>query len=542
MRFRCLIAAAATLVAGGFVTAQPNDAGPTIELRLRSVNDLVDRAGYVAGLAGMEDAVKQVRQLLKAMTTDGKGVEGVDPTKPIGVYATLEKDAGASPLVILIPVADQTQFLAALKRHLGVEPEKDADGALKLNVPFINELALRFANGYLYLSPKAKNLDAKALVKPAAYFATDDGAVLSLLVHIDRIPADLKTFALGQIELNVSQARKKDADKETEVERRFKDLILDAGLSGFKGLTEDGKDLSVRLFADAKTDGLAAEVALRAKSGSPVARQFAALGKKTSLPAGIVDAANPVARSSARVALPEDLKKDYTAAVEAALAELVKKAPPEHEEVVKQIVAALSPTLKAGELDKATELVGPDSKGHYRLLGASAVKKGKGIEKLLKGLVDQFGAAVEGFVGFKFDVETVGDFTLHRIELKQPDDAFEKVFGTGVIWLATSDDCLAYSVEPEGETIRKGLKAKPVAAPVLTVDVSMAKLVPLVRPDLNPEDLKALMKQVFGDGPTAGKDTIHIGIEGTADTLTATFKLQGKALRGFAGLVVPKKQ
>src|SRR5437016_4189912 len=100
MRFRWPAACAALFLTSGLAPAQPK--APTVEVRLRSVNDLVDRFEFVAGLAGKEDAVKQVRELIKALGADGKGVEGIDPKKPIGAYAILEKDIATSPFVILV--------------------------------------------------------------------------------------------------------------------------------------------------------------------------------------------------------------------------------------------------------------------------------------------------------------------------------------------------------------------------------------------------------------------------------------------------------
>src|SRR5216110_954611 len=133
MRYRLLAAVAATFLAAGLASAQPNE--PTIEVRLRSVNDLVDRFEYVAGLAGKEDAAKQVRELLKVLAADGKGIEGVDPKKPIGAYATLAKEVETSPFVVMIPIADEDQFLKALKTRLDVTPEKGEGGTLKVAVP-----------------------------------------------------------------------------------------------------------------------------------------------------------------------------------------------------------------------------------------------------------------------------------------------------------------------------------------------------------------------------------------------------------------------
>src|SRR5579883_3086875 len=152
MQFRWFAAVAVMILGSSFASAQPKDTGPTVEIRLRSVNDLVDKFEYVAGLVGKEDAVTQVRELIKVLSAEGKGIEGLDPKKPIGAYATLVKEVQTSPFVVMIPVADEEQVLKALKKHLDVAPEKNDDGTLKVAVPIINELNLRFIHGYLYVS------------------------------------------------------------------------------------------------------------------------------------------------------------------------------------------------------------------------------------------------------------------------------------------------------------------------------------------------------------------------------------------------------
>jgi hypothetical protein len=542
MRFRWFAAVAVVLLAGGFASAQPKDAGPTVEVRVRSVNDLVDKFEYVAGLAGKDDAINQVRELIKVLSEDGKGVEGIDPKKPFGAYALLGKDVQASIFVLMIPIADEERFFDALKRRLDLTAEKSDGGTYKIAVQKIDEVHLRFLNGYAYVAQKVKDLDPKALIAPKAYFAKDDGSVASLLVHIDRIPDDLKTFALGQFELGLNEERKKNADNEKAAEQKLKALVLDSIMAGTKGLADDGKELSIKLFVDSKTDEITVEVALTAKSGSPMAKNFAALGRKTSLPAGIVGSvANPVARGNVSVAVTDGMKKDYAAAIDELLAQAVKEAPGDAEAVVKDLVAVVAPTLKAGELDAAAALIGPDAKGRYQLLAAAGVKEGKGVEKFLKDVVKMYGPQIEEKVTIKFDVETVGDFTLHRFDLKEAPEKFEQAFGAKSVWLAVSDKTIAVSVEPEGATIKKALKAKAAPVALASVELSAAKLVQLTQPDLKPDELKALLKDAFGEGAPDGKDTLSFRVEG-GDKLSAKFKVKGKAIKLFAGLGVLKGQ
>ncbi len=536
MRFRWLAALAVAMFSTGLAHAQPKAPEPTVEVRLRSINDLVDKFEYVAGLAGKEDTVAQVRELIKTLSTDGKGIEGIDPKKPIGVYVTLEKDVATSPFIVMIPIANEDQFLKALKTRLDVTTEKGEDGTLKAAVPVLTEVHLRFLNGYVFVSQKAKDLDPKTLVQPKVYFAKDDGSVASVLMHIDRVPADLRTFLFGQFELGVNEERKKNADNESAAEKKLKNLIFDTLLSGVKGLTDDGKQLSVKLFADPKTDEITAEVALIAKSGSATAKNFTALGSKTSLPAGIVASPDAAARANVKLGVTDGTKKDYAAAIDALLADAVKNAPNDQQDVLKSLVDAIGPTLKSGELDAAAALHGPNAKGHYHLLAALAVKDGKGIEKFVKKAVEDYGTFVADFVEFKFDVEKIGDFNLHQIVLKQTDGKFEKIFGAkNSVWLAVSAAHVAFSIEPDGKAIRAGLKAKAVPVAVVSTEVAVAKLLPLVQPDLKPDELKALLKDAFGNGPTTGKDTVVFSVTG-GDQLTVRFKVKGKAIRAGAGL------
>lgn len=534
MRCRLLTAVAVALLAAGGASAQP--AKPTFEVRLRSVNDLVDRFEYLAGLAGKEDEAKQVRELLKTLAADGKGIEGIDPKKPIGAYAFLAEPIDASPFVLMVPVADEERFLKMLKERLNIEPEKGPDGTLKANVPQVNEVHMRFTNGYLYVSQKAPDLALKGLVTPKAFFAADDGAVASVAFHIDRVPADLRKFALGQLEMGIAEARKKDAANAAE--QKAQEIGSDVALGIAKAILEDGAEVAVRLYADPKTDDLSAEISLSGKSGSPMAKNFKSLGTRPSQPAAIVGTGT-VARGNVKFALTDELMKQYKAGVEDSLKEAIKDVPADQKELAEAAIAAITPTLKAGELDAAIGMHGPDAKGRYQLVGAVAVKEGKKIETFVKDTVKAFGAFVENDIEFKFDVETVGDFKLHKIVIKKDDEKLEKTFGTKNIWLATSDACIAFSVEEDAAMLKKGLKAKPVPAAMLSGEFSVSKLLPLAEMDLKPDEVKAIVKDAFGDASPTGKDTIRFAVEG-GDKLAVKIVVKGKAVKLLAALQTVK--
>ena len=528
MRIRWLAALATALGLCGAASAQP--ATPTVEVRLQSVNVLLDKAEYVAGLGGKEDVVQAVKQILKGLSAEGKGIEGIDPKRPFGAYATLSADVVNSPLMLMVPIADQDRLLQMLKDRLDITPEKVEGGALKVDLPegvknpVIESLYLRFANDYLYVARAAKDLDPKALIVPTTFFAKDDGAVASVIVRGDKIPAEVKTFVIGQFELLVAEQRKKNGPGEKPAEKIILDFLGEGAAGGIKSLFEDSKELAVRVFIDEKADEMSAEVVLTPKAGTPMAKYFGSLAGKTSLPAGIVTAKDAVARGSVKIAMTPELKQGFSKVIDALIVEGIKDAPAEAKEHIERVVKTLAPTVKAGALDLAIGLYGPDAKGRHSLLAAAAIKDGKEIEKLVKEF-SQFAAAKAEFT---FDVDKVGDFNLHKVVINEVPPEVEKIFGTKTVWLALSDTHLVASMEPDGAAIKAGLKAKAITVPVLSVEVSLAKVFPLAAKNLPPDDVKALLKDTFGDGSPAGKDTVTVTITG-GDQLTAKAKVKGRA-------------
>jgi hypothetical protein len=534
MRIQWLAAMAVALAGVGAVQAQPQKPPePSLELRVRSVSDLLDKAEYLGGLAGKEDVVQTVKGILKGLTKEKTGLEGVDPKRPFGLVANLSVDVVNSPAIFMIPIASEERFLQMLKDRLEIVPEKDEDGTLKAFVPVVEKLYLRFANDYLYIARSVKELDPKTLISPKTFFSKDDSSVASLIVRLDKVPDELKKFIVGQFELQVAEQRKKNGKNEEPAEKTFLDWLGDGLTGGLKTLLDDSKEFKVRLFVDEKSDELSAEVTLTAKQGSTLAKNFGTFAGKSSLPLAIVAGKAPVIRGSVKGGLTPDLKTRFAKVVDELSAHLIDMADANAKAVVRQGVEAFDATLKAAEVDVAFAVHGPDAKGRHTLIIAGAIKKGKEIEKLLKELALSAG----GVADFDFDVEKIGDFSLHKITLSQDPLELENTFGSKTFWLAVSDSHFALSLEVEGTAIRAGLKSKPVVAPILSFEMSAAKMLPLLAKKLNlkPDEVKAILADAFGDGGSAGKDTITVTIE-SGEQLTVKAKLKGKAVRLFVAL------
>src|SRR5437773_2136204 len=62
---------------------------PTLIVRVQSLDGLIGDARYLATLAGREEEGKQADAFLKQLTGE-KGIEGLDPKRPMGLYGTLD--------------------------------------------------------------------------------------------------------------------------------------------------------------------------------------------------------------------------------------------------------------------------------------------------------------------------------------------------------------------------------------------------------------------------------------------------------------------
>ncbi|MFO0799259.1 MAG: hypothetical protein U0804_17470 [Gemmataceae bacterium] len=521
--------AAAVAVAGllpGTAAAQPVKAvEPTVEIRFRSVNGLLDKAEYVGGLFDQENGVTQVRDLIKLVSTEGKGVLGIDPARPIGAYGVLTADLGNSPAVVMLPIADRGQFLKELKDRLGVEPTDEGKGVQKAFVPILNEAYFTFADGYLFAARDPKHLDAKLRVNPKTYFDPADKSVASVVARVDRVPADLRALVTGQVEHQLKEKQREGAGGKRPGELKIEGFLLDTLAGSVKSVVDEGKELSLRVFVDEKKDEVSAVVNFDAKPGTELAKTLAGLAGKTSHPAAIVKAGDPVISTTGKLALPDDLRKKFEPVLKAVFEDAAAQAGDRG--AAERVLEAFLPTAKAASLDAAVTISGPDAKGKHALLGAVAVKEGGEVVKLAKEFA---GFIPNDVVSFTFDVEKVGAFSLHKVELGQVDAGYERVFGTKTIWLATSDDVFAVGIEPDGKALKAGLKAAPAAVPVASSTAALSRAIPLFSDNLRPDELKALLRDAFGEKGPAGRDGVTFTVEGGA-ALTARLTVQGGAVK-----------
>ncbi len=505
-------------------------ADPSILVRVQSINDLIKSLKYLASFNEDDEQIKQAISLIKDLIDDKKGLEGVDVTKPIGLYANLKEEVTSSPVVLLIPIADKDTFLGLLKERLKLTVKEGKDGVYETQPEgFPMTVFFRFANGYVY-GTLSDSDNIKKLPLPEKVLAGKAEELISVTLRVDRLPPQMKKAALGAVEGALAEAKKQQIPMATKSIEDFRDLSVDKISETLKSLLEDSEGVSLKIGIDPKKEEFAIELDMTAKKGSELAKDYARIQSTKSPVAGVLAGlGTPAGMFHMNVGLPESLRKKLGPVVDDAWAEGKKQIPGEIQELAEPLIKSLLPTIKQAELDLGFAMVGPSKDGKYAIVSALKIAEGKKIEAAIRDAGKKLPPEVTDIL--KIDAEKLKDGTfLHLVKNPNPDDEkLVKVFGKSDGYLAFRDDVLLIAFGADAkETLIKALATKPASGGVLTFDISLGRIVPLVG-DTAEEAAKAkeIATKIFGKDPKA--DHIRMSIEG-GSSFKVRLAAQGKAI------------
>ena len=509
------------VLVGAVVAAAAEPAKPAIEFRLKSVIDLLPLIEYGGDLAGQANNTEQVVAIIKEVARQKMGLKGVDLTKPVGGYVIVADNVADSPIVLMVPVATEEAFLGFLTDEANLKLKKEDDGSYSTEVPnFPASVHLRFANDYAYIGVRsAAGIAKDKLLSPKDFFAAKQDAAFAANVFFDRIPADLRKIAYGQIELQLN-----DSIQATDpTQKAVQTFLADRATDMAKTVLMDGEKLSLTLTADPKTDDIALELAVTPKSGSTLAKTFSGWADRPSKAASLATAAkNPALAVAVNFGLPSETKTALNKLIDLAIDNLLEKSKGTDKATAKLVFDAILPTFKTGELELGFAGIGPDSKGKFAALAGLRTESGKEVEKIAKAL----SIAVPGEVAkIKFDAEKAGDGQLHAIT----SPAFNNPkMAADAIQLYTSDPLFAAALASDAAGLKEMLAAKPGKTPMLRAEVSVVKAFRFVH-DVDADKLARLVEEAFGKPVRDGDDVIRLTGTGGAD-LRLKLSIKGRAL------------
>jgi hypothetical protein len=522
--------------------------GPSVLVRVQSVNDLIKTVEYIGSLLPEEQAekAKQGADFVKSLIDEKKGIEGIDVKHPIGLYATLTPEVTSSPVVALVPVADWDTLVAALKNRLMLEI-KEKDGLYETTPPQSPvTVYFRYANDYAYVTVNdPENINPKILPKPADVLGGKAEHLISASIRIDRLPDQMKKMALGAIENQLAQAKEQAIPDETKAIKAFKEKGIDEVAANLKSLLDGGEEVALRLNVDTQGSEVSFELELKGTSGSKLAKDIASIREHKSVVGGAIAPKDAAASLNISVALGAALKELFPPVVDDVLELAKKKAniPGEIQTKAEPLLKALLPTVKAGELDFGAALHGPDKDDKYTAVVGVKLVEGKKVEEAVKEIVKkELPPEASGL--FELDAEKLdGGAMLHVVKVGQfIDEKGQKILGKSDLYVMFRDDLLVAAIGPGAkEALKKAAASKPADVGVFQLQAALGKLVPVLGDDAGQlAEAKKIAEKVFGKG-AAGADTIRFAVEG-GDSLKVKIAAKGKAIQFLTELGVARQK
>lgn len=493
--------------------ARPEDdaklktSSPALVIRLRSLDGILADLHYLAAQVGKEEEAKQAEAMLKEKVGD-KGLEGIDMSKPIGLYLIAGPNGTDSYGAVMIPVKDEKALLNALKNfNVDAKPNKDGLYTVKHEKSPV-PIFFRFANGYAYVTGVNEAGIAKnKLLSPSEVLPAGDSALLSATIRIDQIPDSLKEMGVGYLSLAAAQAREDKLEGQTKAQKEFADQSLKESMANIKSLLNDGHELSIKADIDRKKGDLALEFSLDAKPGTKLATHIKELGEVKSLFAGLIGKDSAIS-FLLTYTFPERIRKAMGPAIDEAVKEAVEKAPDEaHKAIAQKLINVLMPTLKSGELDGAIDLRGPSAQKHYTLIAGIKVKDGEAVEKAVREVIKDLPENAREVI--KLDAQKAGNVAIH--EVKVMDDKAREMFGDEPLRFAIRSNAVYVALGENGlSALKEAMNASPATGGMFQLNLALARLAPIMAKD-QPAAPKAA-EDAFGK--QAGSDQVRISVTG----------------------------
>lgn len=430
------------------------------------------------------------------MATQGRGVNGLDTQRPMGVVVTTD---GTQPIVHgYIPVKSLDKLLESLQASIGVA-EKDGD-VRRVTMPsgatveFVERAAPSgtWAVAGLPGGP-AGMADPLPVLEPVAK---------QLSIGLRVFPSLMPDAVRKQLEMLLEQAARQAAAQGQPIAPGTAEQFL-AGLA-------DTESLSLGLAIDATANQIFVETDAINVAGSPAAKRIAAAGK-AALTVGLppsADGRRAAIQGHVAQVIPADLQPQVVKSLDDSIGQADEPLVKTVGTIARSLLTAM---LGTGSMEAAVAVDTSVATAAAPLPAVTAgvrVKDGKALESQLKKALGDGGSLPGAKV--TFDAGTAGGATLHTVRLAIDDDEVAKRFGDAVE--------LTLAVAPQYAFVLIGgdVKARAAAA-VAACGKPVADAKPIADLRAGMEELLTYAKSVDDDGEEAERGAAAARAAGKAD-------------------------
>jgi hypothetical protein len=417
---------------------------PSVVVRVRPLAELLKDGAYVAKLIGQDGVFGAVEPAIQPI------IDVIDTKKPFGFYAKVGPAGIDSNGVVLVPVKNQNDVLALLKTF-GREATEGAGGLYSINVPGAPPVVFRFANGYLYGTVK-NTPDAEAgllpnkLYPPEALFKQGDDSLFSVTFNVDAVPNDLKRKSFEFLEEGLKHF---NADvlpaQSNPVVRGFLETAAEAFAIRVQTLIVDTQTVTISYDFDRTKEDMSLNFRLTPRPNTVLANDLITASSGKSIGAGVVSS-NSAANIFANVAVAGSVKKALEPLVDDLVAQGWKKAKDPEQPYVKELLEILAPTVKAGVLDFAADIRGPNADKHLTVLTCVHVKDANRLESLARKIHAILPPDKKAVI--RLDVDKAAGIALHQFPAKLDPNADNFLGSDPQAIVAFRKDAIVFAIGP----------------------------------------------------------------------------------------------
>ncbi len=430
---------------------------------LTNYNQLIKEITFLGGLGGNPNAGDWVEGMI-AFFTGGRGLEGLDKNRPIGVVVQTD-GAGFAPIGCL-PIADLTPVLE-LAENFALEPIDNGDGVYELELP---EQTIYFqqVGEWTFVSNTPEAL-AQAPADPAKDLQKlVEKYDLGVTLYSQNLPAMYRQIALEQLRQGMEEGLVQQ-ENETEEEFQARRALAETQIAQISDLIDGLNVVTIGWSIDAEKKHTFIDAELTALEGTDLALAMTTYENATS---GVTGFHRPQAAASfltSGVTPPELLEKQKAqneAAIEMVRSQIDKalqeqieegKIPddPDVQEAIKgatsDLVDVYADMIRNGRVEVGGSL---DLAGEgFDAIAAGYVPDPTKVEAAFKKLAEA-AAKEPKFPGVEWAYATHAGVTLHGMTVPVPEEAGQarEALGESVrLIMGVGGERVYFAMGPRGE-------------------------------------------------------------------------------------------
>lgn len=405
-----------------------------------SYNNLVGDINFIGSLADRPE-LGQMLQGMIAMFTQGKGLDGIDQSKPWGVI--VQTDGQQFLPVGCIAVTDVDKVLSIVQ-GFGAKITDGADGAKQIALPSGQTLHLKESNGWAYLGQSEAALASLPANPEAELSQLAANFDLGAHVAVQNVPEMYRQMAIQAMKSGMEDGLQKKAD-ESDEQFAARRQLAEAQIAQLELAFNEINEVTVGWAIDAKDQKTYFDFAYTVVPGGKLAKQIAGAGTPQTNFAGFYQPDAAATYSFATKADPEVMKEniDQLRATMEMMRKQAEKAIDEEEDipdeetrtVIKAALAdfmdAFQATLESGQMDGGGALqLGANT---LTLVAGAQIKEPGKFESGLKKLAE-LAKKEPDFNGVQWNAANHEGVNFHTLAVPVPAEEGEarQIFGEKV--------------------------------------------------------------------------------------------------------------